>query len=167
MISVVIEAGQDDEALARTLTALVGAAAEGVVRDVVVVTSSSPLPAIGTVVDAFGCQAMLGGVSAAITAARGPWVLILPVGSELEPAWWRDAVHFIDRSDRLPASSAVATFTPVIGETGLAARWREWRLRLDRRRGAGGLLGRKDTLAQAVRPRLIRLRTRIDRTASP
>ena len=167
MISVVIEADQNDEALARTLAALVGAAAEGVVRDVAVVVTGSAPPAIATIIDAFGCQAVSGGLAEAIRVARGPWLLVLPVGAELEPTWWRDAMHFIDRSDRQPAIPALAAFTPVVQETGFAARLREWRLRLALRRGTGGLLARKDMLSLPARHRPIRLRTAIDRTVAP
>jgi hypothetical protein len=83
MISVLIVASDDEAALARLLTQLVPAAAEGLVRDVLVVGAAGPsrdvaLDAGATLVEPG--QAPLGG-------ARGEWLLGLPLGARLRPEW--------------------------------------------------------------------------------
>jgi hypothetical protein len=162
MLSVAIEAGREEEPLVRALTALVGAAADGLLRDVVA-AAIEPDPAIARIADAFGCALIAGRRAEAIAATRGPWVLVLPPGGVLEEAWWREAARFIERSERARLEHAVATFRVTVPEEGWAARWREWRLRRSPERGEGGLLGRRQALLGPLAGRPVRLRTQIER----
>lgn len=83
MISVLVTASDDPSALTRLLTALVPAAAEGVVREVGVIGAVDPARAIADdagadLYDSFG---------EAFAKAKGPWVAGLPLGAHLAPDW--------------------------------------------------------------------------------
>lgn len=161
MISVATEAGSDEEVLARAMTTLVPAAAEGILRDVIV-AARDPSPSIRMIADAFGCQVVTGDMRAAIAAARGPWILVLPAGTIVEETWWRDALPFIERSERRGSPLDAAALTACLPQRGLAARLREWAIRLRPSRGDGGLLARKEAFSRGTRLRPVRLRARID-----
>ncbi len=162
MISVAIQANGDSEALSGTLSALVSAAAEGVLRDVVVAASTTE-PDVLRIVDAFGGDLVSGDAEAASRTARGPWVLVLRSGDELDPQWWREGMHFIERAERAGRLQAVATFTPVLSGNDWRVFWREWAIRLRPASGGSGLLARKETLLAKPIPRPERLRTRLYR----
>ena len=144
MLSVVIPTRNSEEGLARTLVSLVTAAAEGVVREVVVADAGS---SDGTriVADAAGCSLVecsggwLTQVSAGIhSARRAPWFLILAPNVFLEAEWYREVASFVDRSERAGrADTHVGTFRVVYDEFG-------WRPRLAERvvGAAGALFGR-------------------------
>lgn len=106
MISVVISTLDSEEALAHCLTALVPAAAEGIVREVLVVDGGSR-DATRTVADAAGCdlEEVTGSDGARFAAGAGlalksPWLMFLPAGSMLEPGWHAEAANFIERTER-------------------------------------------------------------------
>jgi hypothetical protein len=160
MISVAIEAKGDGEALSGTLSALVSAAAEGVLRDVVIAAAEAQ-PDMARLVDAFGGDLVSGDVQEAIRATRAPWVLVLNAGDELEPQWWREALHFMERAERSGRLTAVATFTPILSDRSWRAFWREIAIRLRPASGGSGLLAQKDTLLARPIPRPERLRTRL------
>lgn len=87
MLSVLIETKNDEEALARTLASLVGAAVEGVVRDVLVCDRGSTDHTEG-VAEHAGCVFMANGdIAAAIGKAKGGWLLMLEPGARLEGDW--------------------------------------------------------------------------------
>jgi len=144
MLSVVIPTENSEEGLARTLASLVPAAAEGVVREVVVVDAGSK-DGTRVVADAAGCSLVetsggwLARVGAGIaTARRAPWFLILAPNVFLEGAWHREAATFVDRCERAGrADLHVATFRIVYDEFG-------WRPRLAERvvGMSGALFGR-------------------------
>ncbi len=114
MISVVIPTLNAEGTLAQTLAALVPAAVDGLVREVVVVDGGS---SDGTlqIVDSAGAELLhsSGGrgpqLAAGAERARGPWLLFLHADTVLEPGWERDAAQFLERVDmeqRLPAAGA-------------------------------------------------------------
>jgi hypothetical protein len=83
LISVLVTASDEPKALTRLLTALVPAAAEGLVRGVAVIGAAGPALAIADdsgaeLYDAFG---------EAFERAKGPWVAGLPLGANLAPDW--------------------------------------------------------------------------------
>lgn len=106
MISVVIPTCNSEEGLARTLSSLVTAAAEGVVREVVVVDSGST-DGTRLVAEAAGCalvdrsgswgEQIGAGVD---TMRRSPWLLILPPHVDVDANWHREASVFMERIDR-------------------------------------------------------------------
>lgn len=144
VLSVVIPTENSEEGLARTLASLVPAAAEGVVREVVVVDAGSK-DGTRIVADAAGCSLVeasggwLGRIRAGVhTARRAPWFLLLSPNVFLEGEWHREAASFVDRSERAGhADSRVASFRIVYDEFG-------WRPRLAERVVglAGALFGR-------------------------
>ncbi|MBS7698276.1 MULTISPECIES: hypothetical protein [unclassified Chelatococcus] len=103
MISAVIRAEGDVEALAFTLAALVPAVAEGVLRDAVIVDGGSD-PQVRDLAEAAGTAYATwrdGGASrgsawlAGADAARGPWFLLLTAGDVPGPNWIPAADRFI------------------------------------------------------------------------
>lgn len=106
MISVVIPTCNSEEGLARTLSSLVTAAAEGVIREVVIVDGGS---SDGTklVAEAAGCSLIehTGNWGERINAGvgamrRSPWLLILPPHVDVDANWHREASVFMERIDR-------------------------------------------------------------------
>jgi hypothetical protein len=144
MLSVVIPTQNSEEGLARTLVSLVPAAAEGVVREVVVADAGS---SDGTriVADAAGCSLVeipggwLTRVGAGVHAARRtPWFLIMSPNVVLAAHWYREAASFVERAERAGrADTHVGTFRIAYEEFG-------WRPRLAERVVgiSGALLGR-------------------------
>lgn len=87
MLTVIIEAGMDRNALGASLAALVPGAIEGLVREVVVVDAGLDA---GTrkVADHAGCRIVPGGaLAAAVAASRGEWLLLLEPGARLSAGW--------------------------------------------------------------------------------
>lgn len=139
MLTVVIATQDCEEALARTLAALVPGAADGVIGDVVVVDAGS---ADGTTVvaDAAGCTlvASSGPLGARLRrgaeAGRGHrFLMFLRPGAVLEPGWHREVGAYLERPGA-PERGAVFRFA--LDEPGLGARLSEWRVGL-----GGSLLG--------------------------
>lgn len=97
MVSVVIEAGKDDEGLARTLASLVPAAVEGVVREVIV-CGAGATGEIRRVAEHAGCHYVAeGGVAAAIARARSEWLLLVEPGARMVDGWTESAVAHMAR----------------------------------------------------------------------
>lgn len=102
MISVILSTCNDEMALAHALAALVPAAADGMVREVIVVDSRSTDDTIA-VADAAGCRILDGtgnpgaDLAAGAAKARSDWLLFLSPDVMLEPGWQREAREFIDR----------------------------------------------------------------------
>ncbi|WP_020181269.1 glycosyltransferase [Methylopila sp. M107] len=109
MLSVVIPTRNDERALVRTLASLVPAAADGVVRDVIVADGGST-DATLEVADLAGCRiadAVPGDASqrgarldAAARSAKGPWILFVEPGVALEEGWHREASATIEALER-------------------------------------------------------------------
>jgi glycosyltransferase involved in cell wall biosynthesis len=103
MITAVIETLNDEVALAHALAALVPAATEGVLREVVVIDRGSTDGTL-VVADAAGCAivdaAKASGDPLRLVAerARGNWLLLLPPAVVLKPGWQTEAMAFVDRA---------------------------------------------------------------------
>ncbi|QEN87460.1 glycosyltransferase [Labrys sp. KNU-23] len=133
MISVVIAANGQEVALAETLAALVPAAADGFVREVVVAEAG---PSRGTrlVADAVGCVIVDGNERAGLEAARSDWVLVMAPGVRLETDWFREAGVMMQRLQRAGERPVAMLFRAAIDDYGWRARTREILLKLSRRR---------------------------------
>jgi len=103
MISVIIATKDSERPLLASLAALVPAAVEGVVGEVIVVDGGSR-DDTATVADAAGCKFVtvegpLGPrLKAGAAAARGPWLLFVRPGTLLDAPWAEAARRFAARS---------------------------------------------------------------------
>lgn len=102
MITAIIETLNEEIDLAHALAALVPAATEGIIRDVIVVDRGSTDGTL-EVADAAGCtivDASRAGDARrlAVEQARGEWLLFAPARPVFEPEWQDDAMAFIDRA---------------------------------------------------------------------
>lgn len=127
MISVVIPALNAEKTLAATLTALVPAAVDGFVREVIVADGGSTDRTLD-IADLCGAevarsargrgqQLMMGAAR-----ARFPWLLFLHADTVLEAGWTREAVTFIERVETGARAPAAAAFRFALDDTGLAPR---------------------------------------------
>jgi hypothetical protein len=130
MITAIIETQNDEVGLAHALAALVPAATEGIVREVVVIDHGSSDGTL-TVADTAGCTIIEAARfkgdprRRAAEAARGDWLLFLPPSATLVPGWQSGAMAFIDRALVTgTAQSRVATFRNGAIRTGLWSRLR-------------------------------------------
>lgn len=132
MLTVVIATSNDEERLAYTLAALVPAAAEGFVREVIVADAGSS-DATTAVADATGCVLIVGQGTvgerlhrAAEQASRGDWLLFLPPGAVLESRWEAEAGAFIERAVRSgQGDRCAAIFRYSLDDMGSFSRLRE------------------------------------------
>ena len=121
MISVVIEVRDEEEALAMTLAALVSAAAEGFVREVVI-ADIGRAPGTRLIADAVGCAIVEGDRDRAVALARSDWILVIAPGVRLESDWFREAALFIERARRAGAADRGASFRHAVDDFGVKAR---------------------------------------------
>src|SRR5205085_11451508 len=117
MISVVIEAFNAECPLVQTLAALVPAAAEGFVREVIVADAGSS-DGTRVVADAAGCTIVEGGRMKGLAGARCEWVLVVAPGVRLDPDWSREAAAFMQRIARSGHTGRAATFRHAVDEFG-------------------------------------------------
>ena len=130
MITVILTARDQEAELAFCHSALVPAATEGVVREVVLLDGGSR-DGTRTVADAAGCTIREGSGGAALRsaalAARADWLLFLSAATVLEPAWQGEAAAFVDAALLTGVVERAATFR--LG--GMEAGWRfaldEWK----------------------------------------
>jgi len=109
MISVIVPTRNSETELVHALSALVPAAAEGVIREVIVVDGGST-DNTEKVADAAGCSWVSRGASArserlvhgASLSRRGEWLLFLQPETLLESGWHHEAQAFIERASRAP-----------------------------------------------------------------
>lgn len=117
MISVLIETHNNEEALARTLSSLVGGAVEGLVREVIVCDDGST-DQTHKVADHAGCGFVSGNASTGVRKAKADWLLLLEPGARLVDGWMESVAAHIakatiagrltrSRSQRLPFLSRV------------------------------------------------------------
>jgi len=137
MLSVVIETNNHEEALARTLSALVSAAVEGMVRDVLVLGRGST-DDTASVAEHSGCVFLADAdLTSALQQARGDWLLLLRPGARLVEGWSEEVRRHI------AAAGTPACFTQ--GNR----RW-PWAALFDRRGlDAGLVISRQQALSLA------------------
>ncbi|WP_420411909.1 glycosyltransferase [Roseibium sp.] len=114
MISVIIPTENSEVDLVHALAALVPAAAEGVVREVIIVDGGST-DNTDKVADAAGCTFVTheGPRSARLAygakiAKRGDWLLFLQPETLLESGWHHEVQAFIERASRTPKGPKTA-----------------------------------------------------------
>jgi rSAM/selenodomain-associated transferase 2 len=127
MISVVIPTLNAQASLGQTLAALVPAALDGLVRDVIVVDGGSGDATAGIADEAGalyltqaggrGCQ-----LAAGADRARFPWLLFLHADTVLEPGWEREVAAFMDAVDRGKRPGGAAAFRFALDDTGFRPR---------------------------------------------
>ncbi len=127
MISVVIPALNAQAHLERTLAALVPAAVDGIVREVVLADGGSSDKTILIADDAGavivksergrGPQLVAGAA-----AAKCPWLLFLHADTVLEEGWEREASRFMGEVDRRGRAEAAAAFRFALDDKGIAPR---------------------------------------------
>jgi hypothetical protein len=109
MISVIVTASDDGDALARLLTGFVPAAAEGLVREVAVVGATGAALAVAD--DAGADLYEAGAFGAAFERARGPWVAGAPLGAVFAPGWMEIVADHLRREPAQPARLVARGFT--------------------------------------------------------
>lgn len=136
MISVIIPTLNDEEVLLGTLASLVSAAAEGAVRDVIVVDGGSA-DQTEAVADAAGCTFVRSSgsrgdrLAEGARLAKGPWLLFLVPGAEPEEGWFREARQFVERTERQGGTGGrAAAFRFALDHFGTAARLSEMAVRM-------------------------------------
>ncbi|HVY43021.1 MAG: TIGR04283 family arsenosugar biosynthesis glycosyltransferase [Bacteroidota bacterium] len=127
MISVVVPTLNAETHLAASLTALVPATVEGLVREVVVVDGGST-DRTTDIVDQAGATLVKSTCGRGTQLAAGaehtrlPWILFLHADTVLEPGWEREAAAFIERVDTGRQAPAAAAFRFALDEPGLKPR---------------------------------------------
>jgi rSAM/selenodomain-associated transferase 2 len=127
MISVIVPTLNAEARLAPALGALVPAALDGLVREVIVVDGGSGDGTLA-IADEAGATVLAcdGGrgpqLAAGAKAARFPWLLFLHADTVLEPGWEREAAAFMEAvgSGRRPPGAAVFRFA--LDDSGLRPR---------------------------------------------
>lgn len=145
MISVILPTLNNGATLAPVLSALIPAAVQGVVREVIVVDAGS---SDQTLKIADGCGAITlehaGPPStqclAAVQSAKFPWVLLLSPDIVLDVGWEREVDQFIQRVETQKITAQAAVFPLVLDVLG-------WRARLSER-----LIGIKTWLSGRAHP---------------
>jgi glycosyltransferase involved in cell wall biosynthesis len=102
MISVVIATFNQAPALSRTLAALVPAAVDGLVREVILADGGSTDETLA-VADDVGARVETGGMVQAIALARSDWLLLLAPGGPLPAGWCEAAQAHIQTVPPAPA----------------------------------------------------------------
>lgn len=130
MISVVIPTLNSQASLAATLTGLVPAAVEGLVREAIVVDGGST-DRTEAIVDNAGAEFLRSApgrgaqLAAGARRARFPWLLFLHADTVLDPGWERAAVQFMEKVDMGEQPLAAAAFRFALDDTGFRPRMLE------------------------------------------
>ncbi len=135
MISVIIPTLNAEAGLTETLSALVPATVEGLVREVILVDGGST-DRTGAIADQSGAQFVerSGGrgyqLMAGAHRARFPWLLFLHGDTVLEQGWEREASNFMEAIDGGKRPLAAAAFRFALDDVGLRPRALEQLVRL-------------------------------------
>ncbi len=127
MISVVIPTLNADEGLAACLTAIVPAAVEGLVREVIVVDGGSSDRTLN-IVEQSGADLVRSApgrgeqLCEGAARARSPWLLFLHADTVLEPGWERDVSALIERIDSGRRQPTAAAFRFALDDDGFRPR---------------------------------------------
>lgn len=127
MISVIIPTLNAETLLGPTLTALIPAAVEGIVREVVVVDAGSTdrtlMVADQAGVEIIKCEAGRGQqMMKGARRAKSNWLLFLHAGTVLDHGWELEADQFISRIDNGRRKQAAAAFRFTLDDIGMAPR---------------------------------------------
>ena len=131
MISVVIPTWNAEATLAATLTALVPAVVDGLVREVLIVDCGSN-DNTGEIADAAGAKVVTAPrgrgaqLRAGAAAARHGWLLFLHADTVLETDWHHEAARLIEQVEAGERRPAAAAFRFALNDTGLKPRLVEW-----------------------------------------
>ncbi len=115
MLSVIIGTLNNERPLVRTLSALVPAAATGVVREVII-TDGGSSDATLEVAEIAGCDVANGDGSlaerlgAAADKARSEWLMFLRPGAIPDPGWAEEITQFVQQMDLLGDTVSAAAF---------------------------------------------------------
>ena len=115
MLSAIISTQDSERSLVPTLSALVPAAAAGLLAEVVIADAGSR-DATADVADIAGCrfksstEALGTRLKAAAASVRGPWFMFLRAGAVPQPGWIEAADHFIQTTGRLEDAGRAAIF---------------------------------------------------------
>ena len=127
MITVVIPTLNAEAGLAASLTSLVSATVDGLVREVIIVDGGSTDRTLA-IVDQAGATLVTaaagrgGQLAAGAGAARMPWLLFLHADTILEPGWEREARAFMDRVDSGQRTQTAAAFRFALDDMGVMPR---------------------------------------------
>jgi rSAM/selenodomain-associated transferase 2 len=127
MISAIIPTLNAERTLTSTLAALVPAAADGLIREAIVVDGGSSDDTTA-IVDAAGADLVRGTsgrgsqLAAGARRARFPWLLFLHADTVLAPGWEHDATRFMERVDDGSTPLAAAAFRFALDDMGLKPR---------------------------------------------
>lgn len=127
MLSVIIPTANSEAHLAETLSSLVPAAVEGLIREVIVVDSGSTDQTLAIADDA-GAEIIKasGGrgaqLRAGVARARFPWLLILDADTVLDVGWQREAALHIERVESGRRRAQVASFRFKLDDEGALPR---------------------------------------------
>jgi rSAM/selenodomain-associated transferase 2 len=127
MISVVIPTLNAEEDLAATLSALVPAAVDGLVREVIVADGGST-DGTRRIVDWAGADLVASSPGRGIqlrtgaSRARSPWLLFLHADTVLDDSWMREARRFMHQVDSGERALSAAAFQFRLDDRGLAPR---------------------------------------------
>lgn len=142
MISVIIPTYNAEKSLAATLTSLITACVDGLVREVVIVDCGSDDQTLA-IADQSGATVISAErgrgsqLRAGAAKSRCPWMLFLHADTVLDTGWEREAAQFMERIDTgaLPPKAAHFRFrlddlgaAPRVIETGVALRTTLFRL---------------------------------------
>jgi len=134
MISVVIPTWNAESTLPATLSALIPAAVDGIVREVIVADGGSD-DATRRIADGSGAHIIESAkgrglqLQTGATAARFDWLLFLHADTVLEPQWHQEVAVWIERNKSDEASKA-AIFRLQLDDDGLPPRIIEWGVRV-------------------------------------
>jgi len=135
MISVVIPTLDAEAELTGTLTALVPATVQGVVREVVIADGGShdATEEIADIAGAVFIRAPKGRgaqLAAGADAARSEWLLFLHADTVLQAGWEQEAASFMERVESGKHPAAAAAFSFVLDDFGARPRFVETMVRL-------------------------------------